>query len=140
MTSAFEDAFNLLCHGQLGEGIHRKVFACRIRDDFVVKVEDGAEWRNFANVREMQFWCDWQHHEPVARWLAPCEFLSPDGRVLLQRRCEPIPSGYELPATLPAFLTDVKRENFGLLDGRLVCVDYAGTVPAVNKKPRKASW
>lgn len=141
MTSTFEDAFNLLCGKQLGAGIHRKVFACRIRDDLVVKVEDDAnEWRNFANVREMQFWCDWEHHEPVAKWLAPCDYLSPDGRIMLQRRCDVVPESYEMPSELPGFLTDLKRENFGLIAGRLVCVDFAGTIPAANKRMRKAVW
>ena len=37
--ATYEDAFNLLCGKLLGEGIHRKVFECRLRDDLVVKVE-----------------------------------------------------------------------------------------------------
>lgn len=140
MSKAFEDALNLLCHDQIGEGIHRKVWTCRIRDDLVVKVEVDDEWRYFANAREMQFWCDWQYHKPVAQWLAPCEYMSPDGRVMLQRRCDPVPPSYKLPDKLPSFLTDVKRENFGLLDGRLVCVDYSTTIGSPNTRPKKVDW
>ena len=118
------------------------MFSCRIRDDLVVKVEDNGDagHRSFANVREFDFWTYWRDYEPVAKWLAPCEFLSPDGRIMLQRRVDPIPSTFELPATLPTFLTDHKRTNFGMFEGRLVCVDYATVIHAKNIKPRKAHW
>lgn len=138
---AHEDAFNLLYGKVLGQGIHRKVFECRIRDDLVVKVEDqDTDWRYFANVHEMRFWNDHMHYAKVADWLAPCDYLSPDGRVMLQRRCEQLPASYQLPDVLPAFLTDHKRENFGLLNGKLVCVDYATTIPNPSVKLRKVHW
>ena len=137
----FEDTFNLLCGDRLGVGIHRSVFECRLRPELVVKVEDeNSPWRYFANAREMQFWCDNQHFEPVYRWLAPCEYMSPDGRVLLQKRADPIPITYELPEKMPSFLTDFKRENFGLIDGKLVCLDYATTIPHINRRLKKAHW
>ena len=128
MNLVYEDAFNMLCGDLLGEGIHRKVFACKIRDDLVVKVESDTTSRYFANVLEMKFWCDHQHYKKVADWLAPCEFLSPDGRILLQRRCEAVGKTF-LPEKVPAFLTDIKKRNFGYFEGRVVCVDYAMTIP-----------
>lgn len=139
MTVVHEEAFNMLCNKLIGEGIHRKVFSCRIRPDLVVKVEE-AEWRYFANVKEMTFWSDHSYFEAIAKWLAPCEYLSPDGRILLQKRCEPLPVGYEMPAMMPMFLTDLKRENFGLYEGRLVCLDYAMTIPSPSRKLKKAHW
>lgn len=136
-----EDALNLLCGDLLGQGIHRKVWTCRIRDDLVVKVEDeGTEWRYFPNVREMNFWCENEHHAPVAKWLAPCEYMSPDGRVMLQRRAIPLPHDYVMPDKMPTFLTDFKRENYGLIDGKLVCVDYAMTIPSTNTRLKKVQW
>lgn len=138
-AAAFEDAFNLLCGDKLGEGIHRTVFACRLRPDLVVKVETSGEWRYFANVQEMKFWNDHEHREAVAKWLAPCEYLSPDGRILLQQRVEPLRATDAMPDKLPAFLTDIKRDNFGLLGGRLVCTDYAMTIPNPNLRLRKTS-
>jgi hypothetical protein len=137
---AFEDAFNLLCHNKLGSGIHRDVFECRIDHKLVVKVETALPWRYFANVLEMKFWNDNQHCTAIAKWLAPCEYLSPDGLILLQRRCEPLRNSDELPAKLPSFLTDVKKDNYGLLDGRLVCFDYALHIPSPSTRPRKAVW
>lgn len=142
MQATFEDAFNFLCHDVLGQGIHRKVFSCRFRDDVVVKVEDNGDnpMRSFANVREMDFWTYWRDHEPVAKWLAPCEYLSPDGRLMLQKRVDPTPSDFPLPEKLPAFLTDHKKSNFGIYEGRLVCVDYATVIHGKNIQPRKAFW
>jgi len=139
LAATYEDTFNLLCGKLLGEGIHRRVFECRIRPDLVVKVEND-EQRHFANVMESKFWGDHQYYDKVAQWLAPVEHLSPDGRVLLQRRVRPISDTDTLPEKLPAFLTDIKRDNFGWLDGKLVCMDYAWTVPNPNTRLRKADW
>lgn len=116
--ATYEDAFNLLCGKLLGEGIHRKVFECRLRDDLVVKVESEENWRYFPNVLEMRFWNDHEHYKKVADWLAPCEYMSPDGRILLQRKASPIVDRSALPEQVPAFLSDLKPENFGMLDER----------------------
>lgn len=137
---AYEDAFNLLCDRKLGNGIHRNVFTNRLDKKTVVKVEIEEDWRSFANVRESKFWTDNQHYNAVAKWLAPCEFLSPDGRVLIQRRCEPLRDSDKLPTMLPAFLADIKRENFGWLDGRIVCFDYAITIENPSVRMKKADW
>lgn len=135
----YKDSFNLLCGKKIGQGIHRQVFSCTIRPDLVVKVEDD-EYRYFANILEQKFWDDHQYFDKVAKWLAPCEYLSPDGRILLQKRCDPVPSDYKMPDKLPAFLSDLKRTNFGILDGRLVCVDYAMTIPNPSLRLRKADF
>ena len=138
-AATFEDAFNLLCGEKLGEGIHRTVYECRVRPDLVVKVESD-EHRYFANVFEDKFWADHQFYEPVAKWLAPCEYLSSDARILLQRRCRPLHDSDVLPDKIPAFLTDVKRSNFGWLDGRLVCMDYAMMIPNPSKRLKRVIW
>jgi hypothetical protein len=135
----FEDAFNLLAGDFIGSGIHRKVFACTLRPELVVKVEYD-EPRSFANVHEMRFWNDNEDRKAVADWLAPCEFLSPDGRLLLQYRVDPLPSDYVVPKYLPYFLGDLKRANFGLYQGRFVCVDYSMTPHNPNIRMTKAPW
>lgn len=136
-SDTYREGFNVLCGDLIGEGSTRKVFTCKIRDDLVVKVEDG-DWRQFANIIEMKFWCDHMHHKQTAVWLAPCEYMSPDGRVMLQKRATPLRDN-ELPSKLPAFLTDLKRENFGMLDGKIVCIDYALTIPAPSLRMRNVS-
>lgn len=135
---AFEDAFNLLCGDLLGRGIHRTVYTCRLRPDLVVKV-DGDEQPNFANVFEQRFWDDHEAYSAVSRWLAPCEYLSPDGRILLQKRCDPVKTA-DLPDKLPGFITDMKAENFGMLGDRVVCLDYAYTIPNPSVRLKKAHW
>lgn len=137
---AFQDAFNLLCGEKLGSGVHRDVFACRLRDDLVVKVEIENDWRYFSNVHEMKFWSDNQHYDKMSRWLAPCEYLSPDGRILLQHKAR-IATEYDtMPAQLPAFLTDIKHCNYGFIGDRFVCVDYAITLGTPNLRLRKVDW
>ncbi len=134
-----EDAYNLLCGDKLGEGCYRTVFECTLLPDLVVKVENGTS-RRFCNVLEDEFWAHNKDVAAVAKWLAPCKFISPDGRILLQRRTDPIPGHFELPAQIPHFLNDVKKSNFGLLDGRLVCHDYAFVINHPSVRPRRATW
>lgn len=138
--ATYRDAFDILCGKLIGEGIHRRVFECRLRDDLVVKVETESHWRYFANVLEMKFWNDHEAYKKVSDWLAPCEYLSPDGRILLQRKASAIVDLSLLPEQLPSFLTDVKPSNFGLLDGRLVCLDYAMTIPNPSTRLKKVEW
>lgn len=138
-AETFQDAFDLLCGERLGTGMHRTVYACKLLPDLVVKVEN-ADYRYFANVMEMKFWNDHEHYGKVAKWLAPCTHLSPDGRVLLQKRADPLPKDYVMPDSMPVFLTDFKRENYGLLDGRLVCLDYAMTIPNPNIRLKRVNW
>jgi len=134
-----EEAFNLLCGDLIGEGESRRVFECKIRPDLVVKVEE-ADFRIFANVIEQKLFDDTKDIQAISKWLAPCEFLSPDGRILLQRKCDPVPSSFKLPDKVPEFLGDLKRENFGVLGKKLVCVDYGIYFSTISTKLVKAGW
>lgn len=136
--ATYYDAFNLLCGEKLGEGLHRTVFECKLRPELVVKVEN-SDLRYFANVMEQKFWDDHKDYLAVAKWLAPCEYLSPDGRILLQRRAIPV-SEKDLPRSIPAFITDTKVGNFGRIGKSIVCVDYALTIPNPSTRMRKANW
>jgi hypothetical protein len=140
----FEDAFNLLCDRKIGEGVFRDVYECRIDRTLVVKIETDSQgpWRTFNNVREMQFWQDNEMVKDVAKWLAPCVYLSPDGRVLCQKRVAMFTEAEKktLPTKLPAFLTDTKYTNFGMYEGRVVCVDYASVIQNPSMRIRKAEW
>ncbi|HYH16126.1 MAG TPA: hypothetical protein VD794_12945 [Flavisolibacter sp.] len=141
MKRIFEDAFNLLCGEKLGKGIHRTVYECKIRPDLVVKVEHEENYRFFSNVFEQKFWDDNQNYKKVADWLAPCEYLSPDGRILLQRRVKIVTEVDKLPDKMPSFLTDFKPSNFGFLNDKLVCVDYALVIDNPNIRLKKVfSW
>lgn len=136
---SYRESFEVLTGELIGSGVHRHVYACNLRPDLVVKIENSDK-RRFANVLEYEFWCDWQMAPEVAKWLAPVECMSEDGRVLLMRRADPLPRGYKLPEKVPAFLTDLKPENFGLLKGKLVCVDYAYYCVEAPRRLKKARW
>lgn len=135
----FRDAFNMLCGDKIGSGAYRDVYECKLRPEFVVKVEQECSngYRTFHNVMEMQFWDDNQHYNAVAKWLSPCEFLSPDGHILLMKRAKPLNSWKDIPKSLPSFITDIKETNFGILNGKIVLVDYALTISNPSLKLRK---
>jgi len=132
-------AFNLLCGELLGEGCHRKVFACRIDQTLVVKVETDEEHRTFANVAEHRNWTENEPYKPASNWLAPIVAISPCGLVMLQKRVEPLRES-ELPAQIPAFLTDIKPANFGLYEGRVVACDYSFLITTISIRLKKADW
>jgi len=124
MTESFLhlEAFNMMCGRLLGEGISRKVFVFKPSPTtMVVKVEDD-ESTYFQNVTEYEIWTA-INDRPIAKWFAPCYNISPNGRVMLMGRTEPLPADRR-PERLPAFFSDYKQENFGLYEGRVVCHDY----------------
>ena len=115
-----KEAAGLLLGKKIGRGMGRAVYICRLDPRFVVKVESAGN--AFQNVVEWETW-KMVEGESEARWFAPCCAISGAGSVLVQRRTSPA-SDTEYPKRMPIFLGDYKRENFGMLDGRLVCHDY----------------
>ncbi len=125
---------NAIMGDMLGEGAFRRVYAHAMDPELVVKVEAGA--RCFQNIIE---WSVWQEAtDNLRRWLAPCVAISPQGSVLFQRRCEPLRVS-ELPGRVPSILTDLKISNWGLFQGRPVCLDY-GFIPLQTWRLVKESW
>ena len=125
---------------RLGRGISREVFVREFDESMVIKIED-LEKGYFANVAEFQIW-NQVVGTPYARWFAPSRSLSLGGRLLMQARTLP-PAIRDLPAEIPAIFSDVKIENFGMYEGRLVCHDYAFLSNRFFSKKvrmRKASW
>lgn len=133
-----KDLFRLLLGDEIGRGMSRYVYPLTQNRDLVVKFE--AESYHFQNVKEWENWHEYSEYEKVSRWLAPCEAISPCGTVLLQKRTQPVPANFEWPEKIPGFLTDTKRGNFGLLDGRLVCHDYANILANPRVRETRADW
>lgn len=131
------DLHHLLCGDFLGEGVNRKTYRCNIAPQYVIKVSD--EHHQWQNVNEWEVY--WYASKVMAKWLAPCRFISPSGRYLIQDYVEPV-RREELPKTLPRFLVDQKQENFGMLNGHLVARDYGTMVAMIDriKGRRKANW
>lgn len=138
------DAVTLLCGKELGSGISRTVFECPISDTWVCKVEMNTDGY-FQNAWEYKVW--WMVRSGVlAKWFAPCQWISANGRFLLQDRTYPT-TKQELEKHLPKIPTcfgDTKVANWGWIRGgkkpRLVCHDY-GTIQFRPQMPLiKSNW
>lgn len=113
------DLVTSLCGELLGKGMSREVYAWSPNEELVLKLETGD---HFQNVMEWETW--WKAKETKhACWLAPPVWISGCGTALLMHRTAPLRRGEE-PESLPAWLSDHKRRNFGTLLGRVVCHDY----------------
>ena len=140
-TEVKEDAFNLLCGRLIGSGMTRKVFHCNIRDDVVIKVEAEEVRSHFQNLQE---WLVWNRICGTAfeKWFAPVIEISPNGRVLVMAKTEPL-GILELPKKMPVFLTDFKPENFGRYKGNVVCHDYGSHLlmeRGMSKAMQTVNW
>lgn len=148
--NTFRQAFDLLCHEQIGYGMSRKVFSSLVRPDCVVKVEEAAG--RFQNIVE---WETWQRvkHTPHSRWFAECKWISPNGTILIMERTRPAAPS-EFLEKMPAYLCDFKRTNYGMVKASesragkkgeefLVCHDYGTNLLFENgmtKRMHKAEW
>lgn len=106
---------------KLGRGMSRSVFNHPHDPTKVIKVENSAS--NFQNVKEWELWQEVRYMKGIARWLAPCHYISYSGTFLVMEKTADL-SPKQIPKKLPAFLTDHKAENFGTINGRVVCRDY----------------
>jgi hypothetical protein len=106
-----QEAFNLLCGKKIGSGMSRQVYECKLKPGWVVKVETDP-YPNFQNLMEWQVWKAVQHTK-FSRWFAACDLISPDGKLLIQERTRH-PATTDFPDKVPAFFTDLKRQNFGM--------------------------
>lgn len=120
-TTSGKDLFSLIIGDKIGSGIGRTVYENRINSDTVIKIEEES----YQNIKEWEFWQDVQYSD-ISKWFAPCLSISPCGIFLVQTKCEPLPKKM-YPRKLPKFMADIKYENFGYLNGKIVCFDY-GTI------------
>lgn len=129
--------YDLVVGEQLGVGVSRVVYVYRPDPSLVVKFETSAD-REFQNVAEWHAWGRVADGRESV-WLAPCVSISDCGSVLIQRRTSPVALG-DLPARLPAWMTDRKRSNFGLYEGRVVAHDYGMLWPSFGARLTVARW
>lgn len=141
VSAAYPELAALFLGEYIGGGIARHVFAYRPRpEEYVVKIELGEDL-DFQNIAEWQMY--WSAAPSLRRWLAPCSDLSPNGRVLIQHRCEPCPT-HMIPKRMPKVLADTHDGNFGILNGKVVLHDYGRNnlhkLTANGKSMRTRSW
>ena len=126
----------LFCGSVLGSGAHRTVYANALDSNLVIKIEESAKC--FSNIVEWEMW-KLSQDTSLGRWLTPCVAISNCGSVLVQRRVQPVRME-EMPKVVPALFTDLKIENWGKLDGRIVCCDYGNMLFKPSRAMRKAKW
>ena len=128
----------LINEPMIGEGIYRCVYPWEPCNKHVVKIEPGS---TFNNVTEWNVW-EAVRFTQHSKWFAPCMEISPNGKVLVQMRTKPITRA-RLPKYVPAYFTDLKLSNWGILHGRPVCHDYGCNLMLENgitNRMRKANW
>jgi hypothetical protein len=114
------DGFDVFCGPLLGEGIHRRVFQSYLDPQWVIKLAINTSGV-LANVEEWQTWNDLNDMPHIQRWFAKCKAMSQHNTVLIQRYSPDLPVG---KYRIPSYLTDTKRENYGLDGTQVVCRDY----------------
>ena len=136
-AAAQREIKDLILGEKLGGGISRQVFEYALNDKYVVKIEDRSQ--SFQNIIEWEVWHHLKGCKATARWLAPCHYISPNGIVMIQERTMPMRPN-ERPKRVPSWLTDIKPDNWGLLNGKPVCHDY-GFLQGIGRGGlTKASW
>ena len=134
------DMFRAVVGDVIGRGSNRVVYACTINPVWVFKVEEGAG--DFQNVTE---WLIWSRvsDTPLAKWFAPCHYISPNGLILVQSRTI-LARPKEYADRMPVFFTDFKRSNYGILGKQLVCHDYGTALVLdhglITTRMRKPKW
>ena len=116
----------------LGSGSTRKVYA--LGERYVIKIANNGRYANKAEVANY-------HHlrkKRLGKLLAPILAFDPDGKWLIQERAQNTHDATSCPRDcdvthLQAIIDKLDREgltdsccfNYGQIDGRWVCLDYA---------------
>ena len=130
---------DLLCGDLIGEGCSRIVYECGYAKSCVVKISKNIDRLSSDNILEWEIWQMVKFmNNDVSKWLAPCMKISDNGRILIQKKTKPLTDKqWNDLKELPRFLTDVKRSNFGMYNGRICTHDYAFTMFRLNIDKRK---
>lgn len=133
------DLLYLCVDKQIGDGSTRKVFKSSLVPNTVFKFETTSQ--RFQNILEWETWEIVKTYKHKL-WFAPCLRISDCGTILVQAFCRDLEDN-ELPEEIPSFFADIKRENFGMYEGHVVCRDYGNTFlidKGLNNKMKKAEW
>lgn len=104
----------------IGEGRCRTVYVAA--DDPTKAVKVAKEGHADVNLAEAGVWRDVEDRDEAA-FYAPVTECAEDGSWLVMARTRQ-PSEGDFPSRIPGRIGDVKRHNWGWLNGRMVCHDY----------------
>lgn len=116
-----QSLLSFLCGKHIGSGCYRDVFEYGLDSNYVIKIQ--RDLGKFSNIIEWEIWCTLMYTE-YAKHFARCKFLSPDGRILIQRKTQPITDKRKAPENIPHFFSDIKDSNFGFIGKQFVAHDY----------------
>lgn len=116
------DFIRLFLGAKVSEDEFRTCYELIGQPHLVVKVEKTEG--TFFNITEWQMWSTLQFSEHGILF-APCRRISPSGHILIQERTAPLPEGFTLPHGLPDFFSKSTINDFGSIEGRLVCHNYS---------------
>lgn len=122
-------ALDLFVAEQIGRGAYRSVYGVKHDPTLVLKIEYCGG--SFHNITEWNVW-EAVKDTPVSDWFAPCIEIDAWGSALFQRKVEVFETEKEFRdavnmtrgGVIPSMFDDIRFNNFGLLDGRVVCMDY----------------
>jgi len=134
----YDELVDLIAADHLGKGLSRDVFVYRLDPKYVIKFEQPGYYQNITEFMAYKKLMK----TPAGKWLAPCQWISDNGHILMQTRTEPL-GWEERPKKMPRFFCDFKITNYGTYQGRVVCHDYGTnnfTLHGSKCVMRKASW
>lgn len=140
-TLLSKELFDVFVGPKLGEGANRKVYECLIDPTVVIKIETWE--RSFSNIAEWETWQEVQWDDWHKKWFVPCVDISPCGKILIQKRATIYGNELGLPKKVPAHFTDLHTSNWGVYQGKPVCVDYGATFitqRGLTKRMKNAKW
>ncbi len=119
--SIFYDILDNFFGEHLGSGYSRAVFDYKLDKKYVAKIDTNTRGSNYM---EWEVWNEVKNTR-FAKYFAECKSISADGKILIQRKAAKIEWFHTIPKQLPAFFHDIRQDNFGVIDGKIVCIDYA---------------
>jgi len=140
------DLLSAILETEVGRGMNRIVYTSKLFPGTVIKVASTRNLKNAIsdNMAELAIWESIEMMpERVKKWFCPCISIGCHGTILFMKYAEICSNASQLPTRVPSFFTDLKVENWGILNGTPVCVDYAKTLVHnvfLNKATRAADW
>lgn len=121
---------DLLCGDKIAEGCSRIVYECEYDKSCVIKIHKDIGRLASDNMLEWELWeMVKRMTNDVPKWFAPCVRISDNGRILIQKKTTPLTDNqWNSIKKVPAFLSDIKRSNFGMYKGHICMHDYAFTL------------
>jgi len=134
-----EELLDLITNKKIGVGAYRTVYSLNDCDDYIIKVANGDDGEK-ENLRELLLWIEIKDCYPkLKKYFAPCLSCSDTGKYLLQKKVI-FPDFKKYPKQLPSFFSDTKYQNFGLLNGKLVCIDFGCFNIRGSEKLKTVKW